>query len=165
LAQKALELVPFWEAVHQQAFSLLAQAYQSFAATRMRSNWADLRSLVGGMPTMLTVRVQRRVLSGVSTFQVDTQPTAMRPRFGLLGSSAELDRTIMLLRDAADALARLAGLNATLRSLARVLRKTIRQVRVLRDRLIPTYRATIQSTQETLDEQERDYLFQLKRIC
>jgi len=164
LAQKAFELLPLWGELHRQAYPQLASAYGSFAVTRMRSTRAELRPLLGGMPPMLTLQVQRQVLSGVPTFQVATEPVPLRPHFGLLGSTAELDRTIVLLRDALDALARLAAIQATLRSLARVLRKTNRQVRILRDRLIPLYEATIHHIEDTLDEQERDYLFQLKRI-
>ena len=79
-------------------------------------------------------------------------------------TAAELDRTIVLLRDATESLARLAAVAATLRSLVRSLRKTNRQVRTLSDRLIPLYEATIRSIAESLDEQERSYLFQLKRL-
>jgi V/A-type H+-transporting ATPase subunit D len=164
LAQKAVELLPRWEEAHRQAYPLLARAYRSFVVTRMRSTRAELRPLVGGAPPMLAVRVRKQVLSGVPTFQAEVETAPMRPRYGLLGSTAELDRTIVLLRDAAGALARLAALQATLRSLAVVLRKTNRQVRVLRDRLIPQYEATIRYAEETLEEQERDYLFGLRRI-
>ena len=164
LAQKALELLPRFEDARRQTYPLLARAYRSFLVTRMRSTRAELRPLVGGMEPMLDVRVQRQVLSGVPTFTVSTEPAELRPRFGLLGSTAELDRAIVLLRDATEALARLAAVQATLRSLAGVLRKTNRQVRVLRDRLIPLYEATIRHVEQTLEEQERDYLFGLRRL-
>jgi V/A-type H+-transporting ATPase subunit D len=116
------------------------------------------------MPPMIAAQSRRQVLSGVPTFQIQTEVVPMRPRFGLLGSTAELDRTIVLLRDATESLARLAAVEASLRSLVRSLRKTNRQVRTLSDRLIPLYEATIRSIAENLDEQERSYLFQLKRI-
>lgn len=164
LAQRVVELLPQWEELHGRAYPGLAAAYKSYAVTRMRSTAGELRQIVGGMPPMIAVRAQRHVLSGVPTFLVRTEAVPMRPRFGLLGSAAELDRTIVLLRDATELLARLAAVEATLRSLARSLRKTNRQVRTLGDRLIPLYDATIRAIAENLDEQERSYLFQLKRL-
>lgn len=164
LAQKALELLPRWQDAHRRAYPLLAQAYRSFVVTRMRGTRAELRPFVGGMPPMLAVKVRRQVLSGVPTFTVATEAAPLRPCFGLLGSTAELDRTIVLLRDATESLAQLAALQATLRSLVGVLRKTNRQVRVLRDQLIPLYEATIRHVEETLEEQERDFLFGLRRL-
>jgi V/A-type H+-transporting ATPase subunit D len=164
LAQKAFELLPRWEELHAQAHARLAAAFRSFTVTRMRGTAAELRQIVGGMPPLLTIEVRREVLSGVPTFQVSTAAVPLRPRFGLLGSTAELENTIGLLRDATAELARLAALRTTLRSLAHALRKTARQVHILRDRLLPTYQATIRSIEDTLDEQERDYLFQLKHV-
>jgi V/A-type H+-transporting ATPase subunit D len=164
LAQKVVDLLPQWEALHADAYPRLRTAFQSYVVTRMRSTAPELRQIVGGMPPMISAQSRRQVLSGVPTFQIQTEVVPMRPRFGLLGSTAELDRTIVLLRDATESLARLAAVEASLRSLVRSLRKTNRQVRTLSDRLIPLYEATIRSIAENLDEQERSYLFQLKRI-
>jgi len=164
LAQKAFELLPQWEELHGKAYGQLAGAYRSFTLTNLRSTAAERRQIVGGMQPMLQVRIQRRPIAGVQSVEVTPQVVPLRPRFGLLGSTAELDRTIEELRDAAAELARLAGLSTTLRSLAGALSKTSRQVRMLRDRLIPLYDATIRNIEDILDEQERAYLFQLKRI-
>jgi V/A-type H+-transporting ATPase subunit D len=164
LAQKVVELLPRWEKLRQQTYPQLAAAYRSFAVTRMRSTAEELRQLAGGVSPLLRAELLRQVLSGVPTFTASAEAEPLRPRFGLLGSTAELDRTIVLLRDAAAALARLAALEATLRSLARTLEKTNRQVRTLRDRLLPHYDATIRHIVDTLEEQERSYLFQLKRL-
>lgn len=164
LAQKMLDLLPKWEELHGQAYSQLQDAYRSFTITDLRSTASERRHVVGGMEPMIAVEVRRHAIAGVRTIEVIPEVVPLRPRFGLLGSTAELDRTIVLLRDATAALARLSGMQATLRALARALRKTNRQVRMLRDRLIPLYDATIQNIEDTLDEQERGYLFQLKRI-
>lgn len=164
LAQKVVELLPRWEELHRLAYPQLAQAYHSFAVTRMRSTGEELRQLVGGMPPLVTVKLDRQMLTGVPTFTLTAEPQPLRPCFGLLGSTAELDRTIVGLRDATVALARFAVVQATLHSLARALHKTNRQVRTLRDRLLPSYDATIRFIADTLEEQERGYLFQLKRI-
>lgn len=164
LAQKTVELLPQWDNLHATAYPSLLSAYESYSVTRVRSTAAELRQIVGGMPPMISAQTRRQILSGVPTFQLQTEVVPMRPRFGLLGSTAELDRTIVLLRDATESLARLAAVESTLRSLVRSLRKTNRQVRTLSDRLIPLYEATIRSIAENLDEQERTYLFQLKRI-
>ncbi len=164
LAQKTFELLPQWEERQQQAYAQLADAYRSFSVTDLRSTAAERRQVVGGMQPMLSVRTTRRPIAGVQTVEVTPETIPLRPRFGLLGSTAELDRTIVTLRDATAELAQLAGLQATLRALARALSKTNRQVRMLRDRVLPLYEATIHDIEDILDEQERAYLFQLKRI-
>jgi V/A-type H+-transporting ATPase subunit D len=164
LAQKTFELLPRWEELHGQAYAQLAEAYRSFTLTNLRSTAIERRQIVGGMQPMLSANIQRRPIAGVQTVEVTPEVVPLRPRFGLLGSTAELDRTIEKLRDATAELSRLAGLSATLRSLARALSKTNRQVHMLRDRLIPLYSAAIRNIEEILDEQERAYLFQLKRI-
>ena len=164
LAQKTFELLPQWEQLQREAYGQLAGGYRSFTVTRMRSTAEELRQIIGGMPPMISVRLGHQAMAGVRTYQVSTKPEPLRPRFGLLGSTAELDRTIIALRDATDLLARLAGVQATLRSLAQSLQKTNRQVRVLNDRVIPMHEATIRDIEDILDEQERAYLFQIKRI-
>ena len=164
LAQKTFELLPQRQDLHEQAYRQLGSAYRSYAMTRMRSTADELRQIIGGMPPMIELQTRREPLAGVATYQVSTRPVPLRPRFGLLGSTAELDRTIVSLRDATDLLAELAGMQATLRSLTRALQKTNRQVRVLRDRVIPMHDETIHEIEDILDEQERAYLFQLKRI-
>lgn len=164
LAQKTFALLSKWEQLHDHAYTQLGDAYRSFTITDLRSTASERRHAVGGMEPMISLSVERHAIAGVRTFEVIPDVKPLRPRFGLLGSTAELDRTIVALRDATAALARLAGMQATLRALSRALSKTNRQVRMLRDRLIPLYDATIHNIEETLDEQERGYLFQLKRI-
>ena len=164
LAQQSFELLPRWQTQHREAFASLTVAYRSFGRTRMRSTPDELRQIVAGMPPMLSVQVTSQPVAGVATYKVAAETAPLRPRFGLLGSTAELDQTIMSMRDTAGGLARLAEAEATLRSLVRALEKTSRQVRILRDRLIPLHNATIRQIEDSLDEQERSYLFQLKRI-
>jgi H(+)-transporting ATP synthase subunit D len=164
LGQMLAALMPRWRARRAEAYGMLATAYQSFGLTRMRSSGSELRQVVGGMAPMVTVAWRRRIISGVSTFEAACEAAPLRPRFGLLGTTAELDRTVALLRDAIASLAELAALETSLRSLAGALEKTNRQVRTLRDWLIPVHEATIRWIADTLEEQERGYLFQLKRL-
>lgn len=164
LAQRLTELAPRWHAQRTQAYEALGAAYRSFGFTRMHSTASELRQVVGGMPALVTVAWRQRVVSGVRAFEEACEVAPVRPRFGLLGTTAELDRTIALFSDAVSALAALAAIEATVRSLVGALEKTNRQVRTLRDRLIPRHEATIRWITETLDELERGYLFQIKRL-
>ena len=164
LGQKMVEMLPRWESRRREAYARMSAAYRSFVLTRMRSTSGELRQIVAGSAPMISVEVHRQTLAGVPTFEVSSRTVPLGPLFGLLGSTAEMDRTITSVRDAADTLAQLAGEEATLRSLAGTLHKTSRQVRMLRDRLIPLYEATIHEIENVLDEEERAYLFQLKRL-
>lgn len=164
LAQRTLEVLPRWEAARGETYGQLTAAYMSFARTRMRVTSAELGQLIAGSPPMLSLKLRRQVLAGVPMFEASVDTVALRPRFGLLGSAAEMDQAIVSMRDATADLARLAAQEATLRSLARVLKKTNRQLRMLRDHLIPLYEATVREIEDTLDEEERAYLFQIKRV-
>jgi len=164
LAQRLSELAPRWHLQRTQAYEVLGAAYRSFGSTRMRSTASELRQVVGGMPALVTVAWRQRVVSGVRAFEEACEVAPIRPRFGLLGTTAELDRTIALFSDVVSALAALAAIETTARSLVGALEKTNRQVRTLRDRLIPAHETTIRWITETLDEQERGYLFQIKRL-
>lgn len=164
LAQKTFELLPQWEGLHGRAYEQLATAYRSFTVTDLRSTSAERRQIVGGMEPMISIHRQWRPVAGVSTVDVNPELAPLRPRFGLLGSTSEMDHTIVLLRDATAELARLAGMQTTLRSLTRALSKTNRQVRMLRDRLLPLCDATIRHIEDILAEQERGYMFQSKLI-
>lgn len=164
LAQRLTELAPRWHVQRTQAYEALGAAYRSFGSTRMRSTASELRQVVGGTPALVTVAWRQRVVSGVRAFEEACEVATVRPRFGLLGTTAELDRTIALFSDVVSALAALAAIETTARSLVGALEKTNRQVRTLRDRLIPAHETTIRWITETLDEQERGYLFQIKRL-
>lgn len=164
LAKEALILLPQWRELRQEAYSRLGDAYASYSITRMRSTAKELHQIVGGIEPIVSFELQREVLAGVPIYQVTTKVAPLRPYFGLLGSTAELDRSVRSLGNAAERLVQLAAIESSLRSLAAALRKTSRQVRVLRDRAIPVHDATIREIEDILDEQERTYLFQLKRI-
>jgi V/A-type H+-transporting ATPase subunit D len=117
LAQEALELLPRWERLRRQADSELERACRSFVVTRMGSTAADLRQLVGGMSPLVSAGVTRRSLAGVPLFAARPHALPLRPRFGLLGSTAELDRTIALLVEATRLLVELAACETSLRIL------------------------------------------------
>lgn len=164
LAQKIYEMLPVWEEEHRTGYARLLAAYDSFVLTDLRSTAAERRYVVGGMEALVSVRTERSVIAGVAAIDAAAEVVALRPRFGFLGSTSELDRTMVSLRDATAGLVRLAGLQATLQQLARALGKTNRQVGMLRNRVIPLHDAAIRNVEEVLDEQERSYLFQLKRL-
>ena len=86
------------------------------------------------------------------------------PPWGLLGTSLELDlardKFLLALRQ----LVALAEVEIAFHRLAAELRKTQKRVNALQNLLIPQYRETVRFLESSLEEKEREALFQLKRL-
>ncbi len=83
--------------------------------------------------------------------------------YGLQGTSAGLDKAVNLFTVLLPKLAKLAELEISLFRLATELKKTQRLANALSYLFIPQYRETIKFLENTLEEKEREELFQLKR--
>ncbi len=83
---------------------------------------------------------------------------------GLLGTDASFDTTRDSLANAAVLLARLAEVEIALHRLLEEQRKTQKRVNALKYNIIPLYRRTIHFIQSSLEEEERNTLFQIKLL-
>lgn len=110
------------------------------------------------------LQIKDRSIMGVVIPQVnyskDNKPCN---RYGFQGTSAILDRTVHLFCSILKKLAKLAELEVSLLRLATELRKTQRRANALNYLFIPQYLETINYLENTLEERERQELFQLKR--
>ena len=83
---------------------------------------------------------------------------------GLLGTDASFDNTRAYLADLAVTLARLGEVEIALHRLMEEQRKAQKRVNALKYNIIPRYRRTIHFIQSSLEEEERNTLFQVKRL-
>ena len=117
-----------------------------------------------GVKTGESVVLRERSLMGVvlPLVQIDLPPH--RPGYGLYGTGKSMDATSEAVHRVMEVVAELAELEVGIERLMAELKKTLKRINALAHIYVPTYRATIKAMEETLEEKEREALFQLKRI-
>jgi V/A-type H+-transporting ATPase subunit D len=145
------------------AHDSLRKAYHSLSITQMRMGTVRLRQLALGMPLAMKVKILPRRNMGVQYPSIDIQRFPMHP-VGILGTDAMLDQTREQFSQMAEKMARLAEVESALWRLLEEQRKTQKRVNALRYNVIPRFERTIRFIESSLEEEERNSLFQLKRL-
>ncbi len=110
------------------------------------------------------VRVKEQAFLGLPMPVVEFQPGSRRPQFSFAGTVSALDECQLALRETLGKLAELAEVEAVLWRLAAELKRTVRLTNALNYVILPTYQETLHYLEATLEEREREGLFQLKRV-
>ena len=152
-----------YRVLRKTAQASLARAYRSLSITQMRMGTQRIRQLALGMPPALTARVLPRRNMGVQYPSVDISLQPLQP-VGILGTDVMLDETRKDFSDMALQMARLAEVESALWRLLEEQRKTQKRVNALKYNVIPRYWRTIKYVQTSLEEEERNALFQLKLL-
>jgi V/A-type H+-transporting ATPase subunit D len=116
-----------------------------------------------GAEAALKVDILPRRALGVEYPAVNSERVPLKP-VALLGTEVSFDTTREHLADAAVLLARLAEVEIALHRLLEEQRKAQKRVNALKYNIIPRYRRTIHFIQSTLEEEERNTLFQVKLL-
>jgi V/A-type H+-transporting ATPase subunit D len=116
-----------------------------------------------GSELALRVDILPRRSLGVEYPAVTAERVPLKP-VGLLGTDASFDNTRANLADLAVTLARLGEVEIALHRLMEEQRKAQKRVNALKYNIIPLYRRTIHFIQSSLEEEERNTLFQVKRL-
>lgn len=145
------------------AHQSLARAYRSLSITQMRLGTQRLRQLALGMPLALEAKILPRRNMGVQYPSVEITAHPMQP-VGILGTDVMLDETRKDFCEMAKQMAKLAEVESALWRLLEEQRKTQKRVNALKYNVIPLYWRTIKYVQTTLEEEERNVLFQLKLL-
>jgi V/A-type H+/Na+-transporting ATPase subunit D len=109
------------------------------------------------------VEAKEKSFMGVPLPVVLVKVPAMAPSYGFLGTGAAMDSVAQDIHDGIPAIAELAEIEVSLFLLTTEVKKTIRRINALDNIYIPAYEATIKHIEESLEEKEREFLFQLKR--
>ncbi len=149
--------------LRSKAHASLQKAYRSLSITQMRTGTQRIRQLALGMPEALKIKVLPRRNMGVQYPSVEITPQPMEP-VGILGTDVMLDETRKDFSDMAMQMAKLAEVESALWRLLEEQRKTQKRVNALKYNVIPLYWRTIKYVQTTLEEEERNVLFQLKLL-
>lgn len=141
----------------------LAEAYQCLAITHLRMGSRAIRQASLGVEPALQVDILPRRALGVEYPAVTSERLPLKP-VGLLGTDVSFDTTREHLAEAAVQLARLSEVEIALHRLLEEQRKAQKRVNALKYNIIPRYHRTIRFIQSSLEEEERNTLFQVKLL-
>ncbi len=140
---------------------IMAQAYRWLGITQMRMGSIRIEQLALGMPLAVEAKVLPRRNMSVQYPAVEIDKLPLLP-VGILGTDASLDETRASFAEMAVRAAQLAEVETALWRLLEEQRKTQKRVNALRYNVIPRYQRTIAYVEASLEEEERNNLFQLK---
>ncbi len=138
-------------------------AYRWLAVTHMRMGARMLQQAALGMSPALEVKILPRSNLGVEYPSVRVSPLPLQP-VSLMWSDSSFDRARRHLTEMAALLARLGEAEIALRRMLHEQRKTQKRVNALKYNIIPRYEESIRFIEEALAEEERNTLFQVRRL-
>ena len=163
LTRLVYERIGEYRRLRQEAEAAVAEAYRCLSITHLRMGSRGINQAALGSELALRVDILPRRSLGVEYPAVSAERLPLKP-VGLLGTDASFDNTRANLADLAVILARLGEVEIALHRLMEEQRKAQKRVNALKYNIIPLYRRTIHFIQSSLEEEERNTLFQVKRL-
>ena len=109
------------------------------------------------------VAVREKSFMGVALPVVRISLPKLLPGYGFLETGVSMDAVATSIRGSLEAIAELTEIEVGLFRLMAEIKRTIKRVNALENIYIPVYEATIKHMEGSLQEKEREFLFQLKR--
>jgi V/A-type H+/Na+-transporting ATPase subunit D len=109
------------------------------------------------------VAVREKSFMGVALPVVRINLPNLLPAYGFLDTGASMDAVAKSIRHSLETIAELAEIEVGLFRLVAEIKRTIKRINALENIYIPLYEATIKHIEGSLEEKEREFLFQLKR--
>ncbi len=163
LTRLVYERIGEYRRLRHEAEAGVAEAYRCLSITHLRMGSRGINQAALGSELALRVDILPRRSLGVEYPAVSAERLPLKP-VGLLGTDASFDNTRANLADLAVTLARLGEVEIALHRLMEEQRKAQKRVNALKYNIIPLYRRTIHFIQSSLEEEERNTLFQVKRL-
>jgi V/A-type H+-transporting ATPase subunit D len=150
--------------VRKEVNQRLLRTYAFFRDALLEYGESSVQATGLGVKTGESVVLRERSLMGVVLPLVRIDLPPHKPGYGLYGTGKSMDATSEAVHRAIEVVAELAELEVGIERLMAELKKTLKRINALAHIYVPTYRATIKAMEETLEEKEREALFQLKQI-
>ena len=109
------------------------------------------------------VEVREKSFMGVALPVVRISLPKLLPSYGFLETGFSVDAVRESIHQGLHIIAELAEIEVGLFRLVTEIKKTIKRINALENIYIPLYQATIKHIEGSLEEKEREFLFQLKR--
>jgi V/A-type H+-transporting ATPase subunit D len=161
LTRLVYERLRLYRQLRQKTSSSLADSYRWLGITQMRMGSQNLRQIALRLRPALKVKILPRSNMGVEYPSVKVKKLPLEP-VGLLASDASLDEARIHLIDTVKLCAELGEAEISLLRMLDEQRKTQKRVNALKYNVIPRYRDTIRFIEASLEEEERNTLFQIK---
>ena len=161
LTRLVYEELAEYKKMKNDAQASLKKAYDNLSITQMRMGSSRIRQLALGMPEGIEAKILPRRNMGVQYPSISVHRRPLQP-VGILGTDASLDETRLSLAEMAEKMANLAEVETALRRLLEEQRKTQKRVNALKYNVIPRFERTIKFIRSSLEEEERNTLFQIK---
>lgn len=143
----------------------LAKAYQNLRQASMVKGSEAVENVALGSNIEIDFLLDYRSIMGVTVPVVEFQGEAdVKPDYGFLNTSAELDMAFKQFYEALDLIASLARAEGIAIQLANDIKKTQRRVNALNQVVIPNYRKTVKLIEAVLEERELEEFIRTKRI-
>jgi V/A-type H+/Na+-transporting ATPase subunit D len=163
LTRLVYERVGEYRRLRDETRTAMQEAYHWLSISLLKQSSRSLRQSAFGTRPMLRIEILPRRSLGVEYPAITSERLPMKP-MGLLGTDSSFDQTRERLADATVLLARLGELEMALTRLMEEQRKAQKRVNALKYNIIPRYRRTIHFIQSSLEEEERNTLFQIKLL-
>ncbi len=163
LTRLVYERIGEYRRLRREAERALAEAFRCLSLTHLRMGSRGIRQASLGAEPALKIDILPRRALGVEYPAVTAERVPLKP-VGLLGTDASFDTTRDNLANAAVLLAQLGEVEIALHRLLEEQRKAQKRVNALKYNIIPLYRRTIHFIQSSLEEEERNTLFQVKLL-
>jgi V/A-type H+-transporting ATPase subunit D len=164
LTRLVYERLRQYRELRQKAKTQLEKAYYWLGITHMRMGSRAMKQAAVGLQPPLEINILPRSSIGVQYPAVEKAERIPLQPVGLMGSDSSFDETRLHLREMVLILAKLGEAETALWRLLEEQRKTQKRVNALKYNVIPKYRETIRFINATLEEEERNTLFQIKRL-
>lgn len=150
-----------YRTLRREARQSLQDAYRWLGIAHMRMGSQMLRQSGLGLKPAIRVSILPRSSIGVEYPSVTAEALPLQP-VGLMWTDASFDEARQRLAQLAVLLARLGEAESALWRLLAEQRKTQKRVNALKYNIIPAYDRTIHHIESSLEEEERNTLFQMK---
>ena len=164
LTRMVREQTTTYRKLRQKAGAQVQQAYRWLSMTHLRMGSRMLQQAALGLEPSMQVKILPRSNLGVDYPAVKTKQLPLQP-VSLMWNDASFDQAREQLSKMALILAELGEAEIALRRMLKEQRKTQKRVNALKYNIIPRYRETIRFIQDTLEEEERNTLFQIKHMA
>lgn len=163
LARMVRSQLETYRTLRREAARQVALAYRWLGITNMRMGSRMLAQAALGLEPALELEILPRSNLGVEYPSVRVTRKPLQP-VSLMWSDSSFDRVRLHLAEAAALLARLGEAETALRRMLAEQRKAQKRVNALKYNIIPSYEASIRFIEQTLEEEERAALFQIRKL-
>ncbi|MBE9561424.1 MAG: V-type ATP synthase subunit D [Proteobacteria bacterium] len=161
LTRLVYERLKQYRELRNEAKTVLKTAYYWLGITHTRMGDRSLQQAALGLNSPFEIKILPRSSIGVQYPSVTAKLLDLQP-VGLMGTDTSFDETRHHLADMVVLLAKLGESETALWRLLEEQRKTQKRVNALKYNVIPKYHNTIHFIKATLEEEDRNTLFQIK---